>query len=212
MPPIYNELFAAMEQKDVFMFLSELRFGSFFLNLLFTGWCILGVNHFATKKMLQCEWSGTCSAHNYYSAINLLTQIFLFLNICHFRQTNLRTEIVSINNSSINSVEKIVNLHQGESPQGTDLWRQDWKRICFQYTKQLDKPVSWSRNPDMHEWTKIPLYNQKRKCLHNWLKMSRLCSVREKVWILGTVALLLLFGKLMSNLISTHRENVLVSY
>ena len=50
MPPIYNELFAAMEQKDVFMFLSELRSGSFFLNLLFTGWCILGVNHFATKK------------------------------------------------------------------------------------------------------------------------------------------------------------------
>jgi len=44
MPPIYNELFAAMEQKDVFMFLSELRFGSFFLNLLFTGWCIIKVN------------------------------------------------------------------------------------------------------------------------------------------------------------------------
>ena len=113
MPPIYNELFAAMEQKDVFMFLSELRSGSFFLNLLFTGWCILGVNHLGTKKMLNCE----CSAHNYYSEINLLTQIFLFLNICHFRQTNLRTEIVSINNSSINSVEKIVtyikvNLHR----------------------------------------------------------------------------------------------------
>lgn len=128
MPPIYNELFAAMEQKDVFMFLSELRFGSFFLNLLFTGWCILGVNHFATKKMLQCEWSGTCSAHNYYSAINLLTQIFLFLNICHFRQTNLRTEIVSINNSSINSVEKIVtyikvNLHR-EQIYGTRIERE----------------------------------------------------------------------------------------
>ena len=63
MPPIYNELFAAMEQKDVFMFLSELRSGSFFLNLLFTGWCILGVNHFATKKnvTMRMKWHLQCT-------------------------------------------------------------------------------------------------------------------------------------------------------